>query len=190
MIIYHKLKTIYIRVPGTGSSSFVATMSTGRFHVEYIEKDVTPYDHPVRKINNIQNSAHWTARQVRMLLDREIWNTYEKIGFIRNPVDWTNSIYRKTGIKNAIGEDNTGTYSEFLEKLGKTPYYWLTNEYGDVIVDKIYRTEDLDSEVYQHYGLPPPYKIETVSDKPKIVPTEADMEILRKKFKREFEHYQ
>jgi len=189
MLIYHPIKTIFTRVPGTASSSFITHMHKRWGEPEKIKISTAP----IQGMNNISDNSHRTAHQLKLYLEeigrQHIWDEYEKIAFVRHPVAWTNSIFRKTGIPQSIGENNKGSYRHYLESVDKTPYYWFTDPKGKVLVDYIFRTEDLDSEVFEIYGIAPPFSRHSVSRRPKFEPNEGDWKLLRKKFKREFAHY-
>lgn len=181
-MLFKDLNLLYIIVPGTGSNSFHSGMRN-KYKMTNIK---IPANHPCRDINRITHEAHFTAEQIRMVLGEKEWNSYDKIGFIRHPYDWINSLYNKGGVE-VLGMDNTLPYSEFVADMNLTPYSWLTDEYGNVIVDKIFRTEDLDDGLFQKFGIPPNHI--NKSSKPKNHLTDDDIKIVREKFYREFKHY-
>jgi hypothetical protein len=183
MIIYHDLKVISIRVPGTGSTAFHEQMNK-KYDDETIH---VAKDNSARKLNNIYMYEHFTAEQAQLCIDSQIWNSYEKISFVRHPYWWARSIYRKLDCFNMLGIDVEGSFEWYLKKLDKTPYFWFTNASGCVILDTIYRTEDLN-KVYEKYNID--YRHSNRS------PTKREYEItanvaplLHAKFVREYEHY-
>jgi len=187
MYLFHDIKLAYIIVPATGSNSFHSDL---KHKHEYD----APYPHrndPVKKMTNIMHAAHLTAQQYKKLVDPKVWDEYEKIAFVRHPYAWANSIYNKNSIKQSIGIENTsqvgGSFLQFLETLDKTPYFWFTDPDGKVMIDTIYRTEDLDTYIFGKFGLRPKRKNETRRKKVKIRP--AEKEIIDEKFAREFTHY-
>lgn len=184
MFLFHDLKILYIIVPGTGSNSFHNPLRR-----KYINtKTIYPAaDHPVKKMNNISHPAHLTAQQYKCLVEPHIWESYEKIAFVRHPYDWARTIYRKGGIPGAIGIDNTGTFLEYLQKLQKTPYYWFTDENGNVMVDTIYRTEDLNTTIAKKFKIVVGHENKTPA--PQIELTDEHKQIIHEKFHREIEHY-
>lgn len=187
---FNKHKIIYIIVPGTGSNSFHGEYR--RVHSNSLEKIKKPNPLPsddIWELSNIHHEAHITARHLKTFIDPEIWKSYRKIGFIRNPFDWVNSIYNKGGIKNAIGIDNAGNLSEMVETLDKTPYDWFVDDNGELLIDTIYRLEDLETEIFKEFGCCVPENRKNVSSKPKQQFSENDKYIIKEKFYREFKHY-
>ena len=184
MIIYHDLKVISIRVPGTGSTPFHQQMNKKYQRQQSIH---VAKDHSARSLNNIHMYEHFTAEQAQLCIDSQIWKTYEKISFVRHPFWWARSIYRKLDCWNMLGIDIEGSFEQYLERLDKTPYFWFTDASGCVMIDTIYRTEDL-RKVYEKYDLV--YRHSNRS------PTKREYEInagvktlLHEKFAREYEHY-
>ena len=185
--IFPEFKMIYVRVPGTGSSSFFLELGR-RSKTEYVD---VPTSGPVRDMEFIANFNHLTARQLRELIPKDIWNSYKKVGFIREPTDWCNSIYNKNGVYESVGIEVDGlTFSEFLQKLNKTPFYWFVDKDGEMLVDVIYRNEDLEHGVFDQYGIHEPYPRYNVSSKPRVTFTDEDMKIIHQKFGREYLYYQ
>lgn len=185
MFIFHKLKMIYILVPKTGTNSFWKSMT--KVHKE--ERLEPKKNHPVFKMEPITHVAHLTARQVRTLVDKEIWESYEKVGFVRHPYDWIISYFNTKGIKSILGEDTSAPFSEFIRKIKMTPFYWFTDTNGELLIDTIYRTEDL-KEILEGYGCKllhdnksakTDLTVESLSD--------DDKQVINKKFKREMEYY-
>jgi hypothetical protein len=188
MILFHGLKIIYCIVPGTGSNSFWGAMQT-KYDLYHLNKNI-PKNHPAitkSQSEGIKNNSHWRISRMKELLDDETWNTYKKIAFVRHPYDWSWSIYNKSGVDNAIGVDTTKDYSHFLKTLDKTPYWWFTDEDGTVLVDTIYRTEDLDAKIFPKFEVEP--KRTNINKQPKENLSEDDQKLLEEKFHREFQHY-
>ena len=193
MILFHDLRIIYCIVPGTGSNSFWKAMFEKYPNSYHLNKHV-PAGHPAdtksRKIDGINHPSHWRLIRMKELIGSDVWNSYKKIAFVRYPDYWTWSIFHKGGIPQAIGEDNTKTYDHFIRTLKKTPYSWFTDDDGRVMVDTIYRTEDM-AEICQEYGIR--YLEDNVRMRGKSPPKQLNeelQEIMRKKFKREFKHYE
>jgi len=120
-------------------------------------------------------------------MDPELWKNARKIGFIRNPFDWCNSIYNKGGIE-VLNFDNKHGFTHFLETLDKTPYDWLTDENDNLVMDTVYKTEDLDPTIFKEYQIAVRYS--NKSRKPRVEMSNKDIEIIREKFYREFKHYE
>jgi len=80
MIISHKYKCIFIRVPKTGSTS-----------IETLLKELDP--DCISSDETMPPYGHNSASQVKQMLDIRIWNAYFKFCFIRNPYKWFLSQY-------------------------------------------------------------------------------------------------
>ena len=80
MIISHKFKCIFIRIPKTGSTSIETFLM--QLDPNCISSDNTksPY-------------GHFTASEVREMVSQNIWETYFKFTFVREPLSWFKSQY-------------------------------------------------------------------------------------------------
>jgi hypothetical protein len=188
MFLIHELKIIYVVVPATGSTAFWNSLKK-KYELDFLHKRV-PDDHPSiekgEKDGGIDRK-HWRITRIKELVDEDTWNTYEKIAFVRHPYEWSWSLYNKRKVELAIGVDTSGDYSTYLKNLDKTPYWWFTDENGNVLVDTIYRTEDLDSIVFPKYEVP--VNRSNIGKKKKEKISEEDEKLLKEKFHREFQHY-
>lgn len=128
MYLVPKLSLIYIRVPKTGSTSFVKSLK--------------------RVGSSMKVSPHSTAIDSRIWCEKE-WKTHKKIGFVRYPFDWVQS-YFKTGL--AGRKDGQELFERYIYRMQVTPMDWLCDEDGELMVDKVYRMEDM-KEVCEQYGL-------------------------------------
>ncbi len=139
MHIFHDLKLIYIRVPKTGSSSFFVSMS--RTHkVELVQIGARSLYPPFTT-----TQGHYGAEMTRTLIDPEIWDSYEKIGFIRHPYPWVVSFYNQPNTDEMFREDNRKPLGEFIWNLKLTPFSWCTDSDGEMLIDTVYRMEDLST---------------------------------------------
>jgi len=181
-LLLHDLKILYIIVPGTGSSSFHDGLRDRykRWDYVHIEENNPLY------VGQIKHRVHFPAKIIKEEVGPEIWKSHKKIAFVRNPFDWVNSIYNKGGIE-VLGLNNKVSFSEFIENINLTPYYWFTDDDGNVIVDEVLRTEDLDTKLFKRWSIPESHK--NPSHKPKNKFTTQDKEIIKEKFHREFKHY-
>ncbi len=170
---------IYIRVPKTGSNSFLTAMKK-MYECEQVGEGMGPH------------WEHWTAQQAKELIDPKIWETYEKIGFIRHPHKWVVSIYHLKETFNMWMEDNNKPFPEFLSNLKITIFdHWFVDDDGELLIDKIYKTEDLREFLLDKgcIGVEDIHINKTHRSKPIIDLTEDDKKIIREKFWREFEYY-
>ena len=172
MYVFDDLKLIYIRIPKTGSTSFLYAMK--KKHRCCFVGD-----------GKGSHSEHYTALTAREKFIRPyIWNNYEKIAVIRHPYDWVVSLYNLKETRTAWGQDNLKPFPEFVQNLDINMFYWLTDARGFQIIDNIYKLED---DI-----LAKKYKIETVhlnqTNKP-IELSNTDKECIDEKFWREFKYY-
>ena len=184
--ILHDRKMIYIVVPGTGSTSLVQALKVGQ--TESVEQVTQDKEHAAQFMHpDMHTKKHLTAEQAKYLIDEDIWNEYTKFGFVRKPFEWSRCIYRKGNINHVLGIDPGPSFLEFMRKLNKSPYSWLTNRSGEVLVDRIYRTEDL-AYVGQEFDITMPWRNRTNNSKPAKCTQEIE-QIIQAKFKRELKHY-
>lgn len=126
---------IFIRAPKTGSTSVAELMR------EQNPMLVTGKE------------RHITAVAARNLL-AEPRNKYFRFGFVRNPFDWALSNFNHAnGGAGSPWQRNTGiwfekgcTFTEFVSKLWTDPLDWFIDQNGKVIVDRVFRLEDIDTE--------------------------------------------
>lgn len=201
MMVWHNVKLIYIIVPGTGSNSFWPGLKEKYGDPEEPTKgNITgaggrtvskQVGHPAwvaARNEKINHYAHLPAKYCKEFVDEQVWDTYEKIAFVRNPFDWVWTMHNKSGVHGSVGIDNSGKINHTLEKLTKTPYYWFTDDAGHVMIDTIYRTEDLDTEIFSKFGIKPRHSNPTRKKKYQL--NQFEQALLRKIFEREFKHYE
>lgn len=186
MYIFHNLKLLYIIVPGTGSNSLHSQLRM-KHPLSSELYDTSKISEEIKSQFQNRHPAHFTANQLQQVVDPDLWNNYTKIAFVRNPYDWVKSLYQKGGIE-VLGLNNSGTITEFVKNINITPYDWFTNAQGDVIIDKIYRTEDLNDKIFDEFGLVKKHQNKS-TPKP-FTFSDEDKEIIRQKFHREFKHYE
>lgn len=188
MYIFHGLKLIYIRVPKTGSSSFFECMC--RKHKVKIVR-LKPDQPPLSQFPPYTETlGHFGAMTARTLINPKIWNSYEKIGFIRNPFSWVKSFYNQPNTHEMFGEDNRKLFKQFIENLELTPFSWFTDTNGEMLIDTVYRLEDISS-VLDKYGCETVHlhKMPISSRRITLEIVKEHEDIIRKKFRREMEYY-
>ena len=184
MLIFHDLKLIQIIVPRTGSNSFRRALIPKYPNTKWVQ---LPISDDIRKLSIATMPGHYTARQAKMLINNDIWNTYEKIGFVRHPYNWLKSIYNQNGVKQILGQKIDTSLSEFVHDFNKTPYDWFVDENGEVMINTIYCTENLN-KILLKYDVPSMHINESQNPTSEEF-TGDDITIIKKKFHREFEHY-
>lgn len=198
MMIWHKQKVIYIIVPGTGSNSFWPGLKTVWGDPEEPTKGNIPGTKTSKIVGEpawiqarkegINHFAHLPARLCKELVPEDVWNEYEKIAFVRHPFEWAWTIKNKTGMAGSIGINNrTKSMYVFLQELDKTPYWWFTDADGRVIIDTIYKTEDLNDILFAKFGILKRHANKTHKKKEPL--NSESQKLLEEKFHREFEHY-
>lgn len=171
-VFYHASKVLFIAVPKTGSSSFQKSLRN---------KNSTY----CRRQNH-----HSTALQTRNGKHEE-WETYETVAFIRNPFKWAPSSYYSDAYKTIERHQKLlcSSFEDYLERLNKTPIQWVVDNDGEVIVDKLYRTEDM-ADVCEGYGFPLYHDNQTLKLQEKEIEyTPYQKSLIEKKFARELEYY-
>ncbi len=189
MLIFPDLKLIYIRVPKTGSNSFFHAMKNRH-------KSVVPNQEELNKRRSwselppprISLYEHFTANQARQLIPKEVWDSYEKIAFVRNPYDWVVSLYDQRGIDSVLGEDESKPFPEFLRNLKLTPFTWFLDGDEKMLIDTIYRMEDID-EVFDKYDCKHLHLMKRKHFARNPVLTDEDREVIKAKFQRELAYY-
>lgn len=104
-----------------------------------------------KKIHRIPIKKHATALEIRASLDPEIFASFFKFTFVRNPWDWQVSLYHYIlDHPENRGHDATkvmGSFRNFVfsrEKLNFTQTGCLVDETGKLIVDFVGRFENLE----------------------------------------------
>ena len=186
MWIFHGLKIIYIRVPKTGSSSFIHCMAS-----KHKMETVFLKDSPFSKFPPItQTQGHFSAASTREVIDPKVWNSYEKIGFIRHPYPWVASFYNQPNTDEMFREDNRKPFPEFLENLRLTSFSSFTDSEGKMLIDKVYRLEDFSS-IMDKYGCETTHIHPMPKWKDNVTEADANQhkDIIIKTFSRELEYY-
>lgn len=100
---------------------------------------------------------HQSARVIQNRLPKRIWNSYYKFTIERNPFDKMVSMYFMNWGKDGTNRPNR-SFEDWVRRGKNFPYnYPLYTWKNEVIVDKILRYENLEtelSELYQTLGIP------------------------------------
>ena len=164
-IISHRKKFIFIHIyknAGTTISDYLIEYSQIR---DRIADDFYITNLLVNAINRLFNlwddgnqwirgyHKHAHAVEIKKYMGNSLYNQYYKFAFVRNPWDWQVSLYfyiKRSKIHKDYNLANQLTFKEFikqrLERLPPLQLDFLTDEKGDIIVDKIGRFENLDCD--------------------------------------------
>lgn len=131
-MISHQLKCIFVEVPKTGSTS-------------------------IRSIIGAPPIPHLNICQIRasMAQSPDLFNTYFKFGFVRNPWDRTVSLYnRKEGLqlRNQISFEQFVDWIQFSSATCIHPmphryqFDWFVDPHGNLLLDYIGKFENIDKD--------------------------------------------
>ena len=184
MYLFHDLKMIYIKVPKTGTQSFM--------------KCTCHHKHEYLGYNRGRFSEHWTAKQTKNLtvnkqsnekaIDPAIWDSYEKIGFIRHPYTWIRSFYYERLPNHMLHQKRELPYKEYIRAFNIDIFRWFVDDDGKMLIDTVYRLEDFDEIMRNKFNAEPCHIHKTATNDPNTL-NEEDKEIIRAKFPREMEYY-
>lgn len=139
-------KFIYVRVPRTGSSSFVHYLETTLKHLKQIGR---------------QHASAWELQPVY----GHQWDEFHTFGFIRNPWEWLVSMYNANISDGAFGKEHLSgargnhemhranlSFEEWVYKRHTTPMDWLSNKYG-LLVKEVRLFEEFTRNSRIHVGM-------------------------------------
>ncbi|MFQ5509850.1 MAG: sulfotransferase family 2 domain-containing protein [Leptospirillia bacterium] len=147
MIVSHKHRFIFIhiyKVAGTSLRRALAQASASWW--ELMRSRLTG--------NRSTDEPHLRARQIRERLTPEVYDTFYKFAFVRNPWDWQVSLYHyaldnPTHFQHELMKQ-LGSFEGYLrwrvEEEMRTQKDFVTDETGRLIVDYIGRLETLSDD--------------------------------------------
>lgn len=164
MLISHKYKFIFIHIQKTGGSSIEIAL---RKLDDNAQNEIAHHDDP----NDRLVGRHRFASDIKEYVGPEIWNSYFKFAFVRNPwarlVSWYNMIATRGPHVDTINKhrlwryvlDNSHNLETFIKNctgIVREPYGekrscffnqidYLTDHNGNIIVDYIGQYEHLTS---------------------------------------------
>lgn len=152
MIISHKHKFIFIHIPKTGGTSVQEALKP-------FLADSDIYINDPRHVKNFHK--HSTAAEVRKEVGEEVWNSYFKFAFVRNPWDAVVSLYHwwlreDNMVKYAsVRFDRIRGYPNFIDFVNSEKDFipldkqkkWVTDKNGEMIVDFIGSYENLQNDL-------------------------------------------
>ena len=176
MPIYHNIKTIFVRVPKTATTSICEKLYTADSFARYFNKGqlATASLAPIE-----ETEKHETIRKIRDNTPHNCFKDYFKVAFVRNPWDWlvsyysyfqTNDISKKSVLVNGRFQRGTNrfrdiSFKQFLstveqrseeyninDDLSQLVYplqpqcKYLIDDSGKIIVDFVGRYENLNND--------------------------------------------
>ncbi len=161
-MISHKYKCIFVEIPKTGSSSvraIIGNPAKPHLNIWQIKYELEHYNdrtHYTGRLNRINELLSFMLPQrVRSKKGKNIFESYYKFSFVRNPWDRVVSLYlRKEGLQMR----DRMSFEEFVDWikyssstcLHPVPHTnqldWLVDPHGNVLVDFIGRFENLEND--------------------------------------------
>lgn len=200
MIISHKYKFIFIRIPKTASTSIERFCKT-------IDKDCIISD------ESKPPYGHYTASQVKNMVTEQQWNEYFKFTFVREPNSWVISQYRHNlqyyykwenlqiildkNKKLRLPEDNILTEKDIIKLyilldcwFGYPNQYIYINDSINFIGKFENLQEDLN-KILKILNINTEYKVEHLNknNSQKLILNDDSKEIIKILFKKDFELY-
>jgi hypothetical protein len=154
MIISHKHKFIFFPIPKTGTHSI--RFAVRPYLDEQDEEHVALFHHSKFNIEafNDRKNGHFSVQEIRPHLSDEIWNTYYKFCFVRNPFDRfvSTCFFNNPQIKN-----NPEMASAFLKLIAKKELknkslfyrpqqHYLIDRNGDIAINFIGKLENMQAD--------------------------------------------
>lgn len=154
MIISHKHKFIFFAIPKTGTHS--VRFALRPFFGEQDEEHVHLFKQSKVNFPQFQNrlDGHFSVREIKPHISDEMWKSYFKFCFVRNPWDKFIStvFYRNRGLIND-GLPKIDFFNSVLDKHQEKPglFYqpqssFLLNENEDIAMDFIGKTESMQED--------------------------------------------
>ena len=140
MPVYHNIKTIFVRVPKTATTSICEKLYTADSFAKYFVRGGSGSN-----VSTHEVEKHESIRQIRDNTPEDQFKDYFKVGFVRNPWDWLVSYHSyyntygssekkvlKEGKYQYIPNRFTGlSFEDFLSKVEEELEEYNINEYSD-----------------------------------------------------------
>lgn len=151
MIFSEEKRFVFIHIPKTGGMSIKLALKQFSLKENEIPVHHRALSTAVRK--------HDPAKKVRAVLNLNIWSTYYKFAFVRNPFDWMVSLYHyikkdKRDPRHMLAQKLT--FKEFalwFSKASPKRYparkgqkSYVTNATGSIILDFVGRLENFNTD--------------------------------------------
>lgn len=150
MVVCHTRKIIFIHIPKTAGSS-----------IEHLLRDEGKYELDFIGVRNGRSTHHYMGIELKMIL-KELYPTYYKFSFVRNPYDRLISEYFWCRINN-VGHKFNKTFDEFLDYVEDViknkkffkpiendhfiPQYSFLFFNNKLLVNNIFKYEDIETVI-------------------------------------------
>lgn len=165
MIISHQHRAIFFAVPKTGTHSvrFALRPFLGRDDEEHVNLFKQSRLHNAEFFK--RTDGHISVREIRPHLSDEVWNTYFKFCFVRNPWDrFVSTVFFRKKNLNGITESPQTLMTRIADSELHQPtlFYrpqssFVLDDTNNIAVDFIGRTESMQkdfSTICKRLGLP------------------------------------
>ena len=148
MVVCHTRKIIFIHIPKTAGSS-----------IEHLLRDEGKYELDFIGVRNGRSTHHYMGIELKIIL-KELYQTYYKFSFVRNPYDKLISEYFWCRINN-VGYKFNKTFDEFLDYVedvikNKNFFKPIENDHfipqysflffnNKLLVNNIFKYEDIET---------------------------------------------
>ena len=148
MVVCHTRKIIFIHIPKTAGSS-----------IEQLLRDEGKYELDFIGVRNGRSTHHYMGIELKLIL-KDLYQTYYKFSFVRNPYDRLISEYFWCRINN-VGYKFNKTFDEFLDYVEDViknkkffkpiendhfiPQYSFLFFNNKLIVNNIFKYEDIET---------------------------------------------
>lgn len=165
MIVSHKYKFIFIAIPKTATHAIRFALrphlgSDDWEQVELFHKSKLPF----KAFENV-NHGHITAIEAKRALGEEVWNTYFKFTFVRNPLDrFISYAFFKHQSSDFFSENKLAVMKLIFKKpwiekdiLFKPQSDFIVDKLGENMMDYVGQYEHLQADfdrVCRTIGLP------------------------------------
>jgi hypothetical protein len=148
MVVCHIRKIIFIHIPKTAGSS-----------IEHLLRDEGKYELDFIGVRNGRSTHHYMGIELKLIL-KELYPTYYKFSFVRNPYDRLISEYFWCRLNN-VGHKFNKTFDEFLDYVedvikNKNFFKPIENDHfipqysflffnNKLLVNNIFKYEDIET---------------------------------------------
>ena len=152
--VYHNIKTIFVRVPKTATTSICEKLYTADTFAKYFVGGEAKSNNTTQEVEK-----HESIRQIRSNTPEDQFKDYFKVGFVRNPWDWLVSYH---SYYNTYGSSEKKVLKEGKYQRISNRFAGLS--FGDFLskveeeLEEYNMNEDHDRSSQVHYPHQPQHK--------------------------------